>query len=191
MDVPWTYVLAAVHRELIVIASAQIYPVYPDWLERLLAPFADSQVTLTYGMRRRPVATMPTLPSVAESGKDYPYNRSLTDLEDLAWAKWVQGAGYAIAYVAEAEVVHVHDESVGDVYNRYWREAMALKRIYSEAHYSLYNYGRNLLANIGFDLLQASPCPTILALFSEHFMVPNSPVLRYLPRISPIQSIDP
>ena len=27
--------------ELVVIASAHVYPVYPDWLERLLEPFAD------------------------------------------------------------------------------------------------------------------------------------------------------
>src|SRR5512136_2680787 len=37
------------HGSLIVIASAHVYPVYPDWLESLLAPFADSQVALTYG----------------------------------------------------------------------------------------------------------------------------------------------
>ena len=33
--------------ELIVIASAHVFPVYPDWFERLLAPFNDPQVALT------------------------------------------------------------------------------------------------------------------------------------------------
>src|SRR5450759_2977227 len=30
----------AATRGLVVIASAHVYPVYPDWLERLLEPFA-------------------------------------------------------------------------------------------------------------------------------------------------------
>jgi rhamnosyltransferase len=38
--------------EFVVIASAHVYPVYPDWLERLLAPFDDSNVGLTYGKQR-------------------------------------------------------------------------------------------------------------------------------------------
>jgi glycosyltransferase involved in cell wall biosynthesis len=36
-------------RELIVIASAHVYPVYPDWLESLLRPFEDEKIALTYG----------------------------------------------------------------------------------------------------------------------------------------------
>ncbi len=31
-------------RELAVIASAHVYPVYPDWLERLLEPFQDASI---------------------------------------------------------------------------------------------------------------------------------------------------
>ena len=33
--------IAHAQAEFIVIASAHVYPVYPDWLERLLAPFGD------------------------------------------------------------------------------------------------------------------------------------------------------
>lgn len=38
--------------EFIVIASAHVYPVYSDWLERLLIPFTDPTVDLTYGKQR-------------------------------------------------------------------------------------------------------------------------------------------
>lgn len=38
--------------EFIAIASAHVYPVYPDWLDRLLSPFADNHVGLTYGKQR-------------------------------------------------------------------------------------------------------------------------------------------
>jgi hypothetical protein len=76
-------------------------------------------------------------------------------LEDLAWAKWAQGAGHTIAYIADAEVVHVHTETPRGVYNRYRREAMAFKRIFPEAHFNLYDFVRNVSASIGFDLLHA------------------------------------
>ncbi|MDZ4158933.1 MAG: glycosyltransferase family A protein, partial [Anaerolineaceae bacterium] len=38
--------------ELVVIASAHVYPVYPDWLERLLSPFEDERTALVYGKQR-------------------------------------------------------------------------------------------------------------------------------------------
>ncbi|MGH2621271.1 MAG: glycosyltransferase family 2 protein, partial [Anaerolineales bacterium] len=38
--------------EFIVVASAHVYPVYPDWLQRLLVPLQDPQVALTYGKQR-------------------------------------------------------------------------------------------------------------------------------------------
>ena len=33
--------------DLVVMASAHVYPVYPDWLEALLAPFADAQTMVS------------------------------------------------------------------------------------------------------------------------------------------------
>ena len=60
----------------------------------------------------------------------HPYDETLPGLEDLAWAKWVIDQSYGIAYIAEAEIVHVHDETPRGVYNRYRREAMAFKRIF-------------------------------------------------------------
>ena len=42
----------AATREFVVIASAHVYPVYPDWIESLLRPFEDEKVALTYGKQR-------------------------------------------------------------------------------------------------------------------------------------------
>ena len=39
--------IAAARHELVVIASAHVYPVYPDWLEKLLEPLADPGVALS------------------------------------------------------------------------------------------------------------------------------------------------
>ncbi len=174
--------VAAATRDLVVIASAHVYPVYPDWLERLLEPFADPQVALTYGKQRGdenskfsehqifarwfPEESNPDQPHPFCNNANaairralweaHPYDETLTGLEDLAWAKWAHSQGWRIAYAAEAEVIHVHNETPRGVLNRYRREGMAFKRIYPEAHFSLYDFARNLIASIGFDLLHAA-----------------------------------
>ena len=173
--------LAVATRELAVIASAHVYPVYPDWLERLLEPFADPQVALTYGKQRAPVSAhfseqqvyQRWYPETSElrqaqpfcnnanaavrlsDWRAHPYDETLTGLEDLAWAKWMLGVGHRLAYIAEAEVIHNHNETCRGVYNRYRREGMAFKRIYPEAHFSLYDFFRMTSANLISDLWHA------------------------------------
>lgn len=169
-------------RELIVIASAHVYPVYPDWLETLLRPFEDEKVALTYGKQRGPVTAKYSEQQIYHQW--YPdasnpsqttafcnnanaairkslweqnqYDETLTGLEDLAWAKWTQEHDYKIAYVAEAEIIHIHNETPHGVFNRYRREAMALRRIYPEAHFNFYDFIRLTLTNIFSDLWHAA-----------------------------------
>jgi cellulose synthase/poly-beta-1,6-N-acetylglucosamine synthase-like glycosyltransferase len=159
-----------------------VYPVYPDWLEALLRPFENSAVALTYGKQRAPQAAQfserqlyhqwypdDSKPHQATSfcnnanaairrslWEKHPYDETLTGLEDLAWAKWAKEAGYDIAYVAEAEIVHIHEETPQAVFNRYRREGMAFKKIYPEAHFSLYDFVRLTNMNILSDLWHAA-----------------------------------
>lgn len=168
-------------RELIVIASAHVYPVYPDWLETLLRPFEDEQVALTYGKQRGPDFAKFSeqqifhqwYPDVSKPRQETAfcnnanaairkslweknnYDETLTGLEDLAWAKWANQQGFAISYVAEAEIIHVHNETPHGVYNRYRREAMALRKIYPEAHFNFYDFLRLTATNIFSDLWHA------------------------------------
>jgi rhamnosyltransferase len=164
--------------EFVVIASAHVYPVYPDWIESLLRPFEDGQVALTYGKQRGPDtakyseqqiyhqwfpdvsnrnqvtafcnnANAAIRKSLWEKNK---YDETLTGLEDLAWAKWAKEQGYKISYVADAEIVHIHNEMPRGVYNRYRREAMALRKIYPEANFNLYDFFRLTITNIFSDL---------------------------------------
>ena len=173
--------LQSATRELVVIASAHVYPVYPDWLESLLRPFEDENVALTYGKQRGPVTAKYSeqqiyhqwYPDVSNPGQttafcnnanaairkslweQNQYDETLTGLEDLAWAKWAQERDYKIAYVAEAEIIHVHNETPQGVFNRYRREAMALRRIYPEAHFNFYDFMRLTTTNIFSDLWHA------------------------------------
>jgi cellulose synthase/poly-beta-1,6-N-acetylglucosamine synthase-like glycosyltransferase len=168
-------------RELVVIASAHVYPVYPDWLETLLRPFQDESIALTYGKQRGPEFAKFSeqqifhqwYPDISKPKQETAfcnnanaairkslweknnYDETLTGLEDLAWAKWAKEQGHAITYVAEAEIIHVHNETPRGVYNRYRREAMALRRIYPEAHFNFYDFLRLTVTNILSDLWHA------------------------------------
>jgi len=168
--------------DLVVIASAHVYPVYPDWLERLLVPFADGGVALSYGKQRGDDTTKFSeqqifaqwYPEASAVQKDNPfcnnantairrslweghrYDETLSGLEDLAWANWAIGGEYAVAYVAEAEVVHVHDETPSAVYNRYRREAMAFKRIFPNEGFNTWDFLRLVTTNIASDLWHAA-----------------------------------
>lgn len=171
----------AATRELVVIASAHVYPVYPDWLESLLRPFANERVALTYGKQRGPATAKYSEQQIyqrwySDTGslnqstafcnnanaairkslwEQNPYDETLTGLEDLAWAKWAKDQGWQIAYVPEAEIVHIHNETPRGVFNRYRREGMAFKRIYPEASFSVYDFLRLTTMNIFSDLWHA------------------------------------
>ncbi len=176
------YGIQAATHELIVFASAHIYPVYPDWLETLLRPFQDSQIALTYGKQRGYEGSKYSehqifhqwYPDISKPKQETafcnnanaairkslweknPYDETLTGLEDLAWAKWATQQGHAIAYAAEAEIIHIHNETPHGVYNRYRREAMALRKIYPEAHFNFYDFLRLTATNIFSDLWHAA-----------------------------------
>lgn len=175
------YGIKEAKREFIVIASAHVYPVYPDWLETLLHPFQDERVAVAYGKQRGPEFAkfseqqifhqwFPDLSNPKQETafcnnanaairkslwEKNNYDETLTGLEDLAWAKWAREQGLAIAYVSEAEIIHVHNETPRGVYNRYRREAMALRKIYPEAHFNFYDFLRLTITNILSDLWHA------------------------------------
>jgi len=174
--------MQAARGEFIVIASAHVYPVYADWLEWLLRPFEDDKIALTYGKQRGPETAKFSeqqiyhqwYPDVGKPRQETafcnnanaairrslweanPYDETLTGLEDLAWAKWAKEQGYAITYVAEAEIIHIHHETPQGVFNRYRREAMAFKKIYPEAHFNIYDFLRLTSMNILSDLWHAA-----------------------------------
>jgi len=155
----------AASGDIIVIASAHVYPVYKDWLENLLAPFHRPEVALVYGKQRGNEITkysehqvfakwFPDIPDSSQSHpfcnnanaairrqvwEQLPYDETLTGLEDLNWAKRAQQLDYQILYQPEAEIVHVHDEPMIKIYNRYRREAIALKHILPEEHFHLWD----------------------------------------------------
>jgi rhamnosyltransferase len=172
---------AAASGEFLVFASAHVYPVYENWLERLLEPFSNAAVALSYGKQRGNESTRYSehqifakwFPDVSNPSQahpfcnnanaairrsvweQFPYDETLTGLEDLAWAKQALNAGHQIAYVAEAEVIHVHEETPQKIFNRYRREAIALKAIFPEERLTAMDALRLLVGNIASDYYHA------------------------------------
>jgi len=164
----------------VVFASAHVYPVYPDWLEKLIQPLENPQVALTYGKQRgmettkfsehmifqqwfpdhsvkrqdHPFCNNANAAIRRELWEQHPYDETIPALEDLAWANWAQKQGYQVAYVSEAEIIHVHNETWAGIFNRYRREGMAFKRIYPQEKFSLFDLFRLFLANAANDLRQ-------------------------------------
>jgi glycosyltransferase involved in cell wall biosynthesis len=167
--------------DYVVIASAHVYPLYVDWLEQLLAPFQDHKVSLVYGKQIGGETTKFSecqifekwFPDNSNFSQDHPfcnnanaairrdiwqqhqYDEKLTGLEDLAWAHVTMQAGYKIAYQSKAIVVHVHDEKPMQIFNRYRREAIALKKVFPNEKFNLWNFVRLFISNVFNDYCRA------------------------------------
>jgi len=174
--------IAAARGEFIIIISAHCYPVYPDWLQQLVKPFQDDRVAVTYGRQvgadsnhfseLQFFRTYFPADSQPDQGQPYthnanaavrrslweqhPYNEELTGLEDLAWSSWAREQGYRIAYVAEAEIVHIHQETIRQVNNRYRREAIAMKQILPDSRFTIKDLVSMFFYKVSSDLRQAA-----------------------------------
>jgi len=163
----------AASGEFIVLASAHVYPVYRDWIEHLLAPFEDDRTSLVYGKQRgdettkysenqifrkwfpdksivqqnHPFCNNANVAIRKSSWQQIHYNELLTGLEDLDWAKRAVQAGGRIVYSDKAEIAHVHNETWPNIYNRYRREAIAMKAIYPQERFSFLEFIRLFLVN--------------------------------------------
>jgi glycosyltransferase involved in cell wall biosynthesis len=167
--------------ELVVIASAHIYPVYPDWLEKLLDPFSSLDIALVYGKQRgnekshfseqqifnswygeeskipqnHPFCNNANAAIRKTHWRQHPYDETLPGLEDLEWAKWAISQNLKVAYAAEAEIVHVHEESWHGIQKRYLREGMAFKQIYPHEQFSYPEFLRLFIKNSINDMREA------------------------------------
>ena len=142
--------------EYIVMVSAHTEPSTADWLENLVAPLRDPNVAMSFGRQlgvaaskfseaedfRRIFGTQSLdlsppdfFANNANSAvrKDlweaYPFDEKLTGLEDIDFAKYWMERGYRVRYVADAPLYHIHEETWKQVQNRYFREAVAARRI--------------------------------------------------------------
>lgn len=175
----------AASGDILVLASAHVYPVSDTWLETLIDPLADPNVALTYGMQRGTPTTYFSehqifkrwFPDESCADQEHPfcnnanaairksqwesqkYDEDITGLEDLDWATKAQKAGYKVAYVAEAPVIHVHNESFKKIMNRYRREAVAYKRLTGDHQLGFWHCLGLSIGSITSDCFHAAMTP--------------------------------
>lgn len=172
----------AARGEILVFASAHVYPTRTDWIERMAEPFGRDRVVIVYGKQRGNAITRFSEHQIfrqwfPDEGDDnqlhhfcnnancairrswweqFGYDETLTGLEDLAWAKEAMKRGARIVYEPSAEIIHVHDESWSRIRNRYFREALALKHIEPQITFGLHDFLWLTASNVVSDLREAA-----------------------------------
>lgn len=169
---------AAATGDALVFISGHCIPASDMWLDRLLEPLAEGRAALAYGRQmgnglsrfsecrifekyypkdsRVPQqegffcnnANAALLRDVWQAN---PFDESLAGLEDMHLAKQLVGKNMAVAYVAEAAVYHLHDETWEEIKNRFERESIALQYIMPEIHVSFEDFLRYASSSILLD----------------------------------------
>jgi glycosyltransferase involved in cell wall biosynthesis len=171
----------AASGDILLFASAHVYPVYNTYVEHIVSAFNRDGVAIAYGRQvgdektkfsesrvmlkwfpnqniwdqDHPFSNNANAAVLKSVWQESPYDETLTGLEDLDFAKKALGRGYKIAYVADAPVVHVHDETWSIIRDRYRREAMAYARIVEGSKMSLPTAVGLALSNIASDYKDA------------------------------------
>ncbi len=150
-----TGIRAAAGR-FVAIASAHTEPCDGRWLENLIAPLRDDKVAMCYGRQlgkacskfseaedfersfgpfERDESPARWAVNNANSAirKDlwlrYPFDEELTGLEDIGWARHWMDRGFRVVYRPDAALYHLHEESWRQIRRRYYREAVAARRM--------------------------------------------------------------
>lgn len=178
--------------DILVFASAHVYPADRNWLEQLISP-VRAGAAVSYGRqignhqtkRAEHAVFASWFPEVDISSQTHPFcnnanvallrewwqrfafDEDLPGLEDLAWTTRVMEAGGTLSYRATATVVHIHEESYRQIYLRYLREARSLHQQFPELRLGPLMWFRWLLAALTTDLLNAKTEGDILSGLGE------------------------
>lgn len=173
---------AAAHGDVLVFISGHCVPTDGEWLNALVAPLINGDVAMTYGRQRGGAGSRfselqlfekfyPAESQIPQAGffcnnansalrrdvwEHFPFDETLTGLEDMHLGKRLVDAGLRIGYVAEAAVFHYHSETWATVRRRYEREAIALQHILPEVHVTMLDAARYFVSAVVHDSAAAS-----------------------------------
>ena len=172
----------AASGDFLVFISAHCIPTHDDWLKNLLAPLRSLVADYTYGRqighdvskyseKRLFEKYFPAFDRLPQEGyfcnnanaairadvwRRYRFDESVTGLEDMVLARQLVADGGKIGYVANAPVTHIHEESLKQTRNRYYREALVLRNIMPEVHVTRLDALRYFFAGVTFDMFSAA-----------------------------------
>lgn len=164
--------------DLLIFISGHCIPKNIFWIKELIKPFTNPNIAYTYSRQitkdsskfSETVLLEKLFPSTAQKKhsdffcnnasacirkdvwKKYRFNENLTGLEDLDLAKRIYDDGLLIDYCDKSIVYHLHNETWGQIRNRYERESYALKEIFPKISFSFFEFITLFLYSIFFDL---------------------------------------
>ncbi len=164
----------------VVCLSAHALPLSRDWLEILISNFSDDKVAAVmckvlpwpdcnpfdkrgllkkYNVSKQPITGNPPFffsnanSAIRKSiwGK-IKFNEKLPAVEDQDWIQKVRKQNYIIIYEPSVQVYHSHNETLKQIFRRYYREPYALKLLKLK-EYSLAEIFFDLVAGTVYDML--------------------------------------
>ena len=161
--------------------SAHCIPAHSYWLRNLIAPLRSGEADYVYGKQvghevtryserqvfaqyYGPVDKIPQQEVFCNNANaaisrnlwaQYRFDEVVTGLEDLVLAKKIVNGGGKLAYVEDAPVVHIHEESYVQIRRRYYREALTLREIFPEVQFHFGDFLRYFAAGVFHDLSEA------------------------------------
>lgn len=149
--------IEAAQGRFIVIVSAHTIPTASDWLENLIAPLkTHDNIAMVYGRqigvaeskfseaedferifgvtpredRPRKIRANNAASAIKKSlWEKKKFNPEVTGLEDADWASHWLRRGMRVVYEPSAVIRHIHEESWPQIRRRYFREAVAARRM--------------------------------------------------------------
>ena len=168
----------AASGEVLVFISGHCIPTHSQWLASLISPLGKEEIVYTYGAQAGNSCTkfseqqhfakyFPSRSKLPQEGffcnnanaallktvwKENYFDENLTGLEDMHLSKRLLSQGLKIGYVAEAQVLHIHEESWSQVKRRFEREAIALQHVMPEVHISFRDFLRYFFNGVLLDV---------------------------------------
>jgi len=172
----------AAQGDILVFISAHCIPASDRWLANLVRPLIDGQCQYSYGRQvghdvsrfsehrvfNHYFGDESLLPQegffcnnansaiLRNVWSRYRFDEAVTGLEDMVLAKAIVSDGGQIGYVADAPVIHIHEETLQQTHRRYYREALTMRGIMPEVHFHIWDMVRCCAAGMTHDLVDAT-----------------------------------
>ena len=150
----------------LVFISAHCIPANDRWLAQLIAPLRNNAADYAYGRQVGHEVTrfsehqifaqhFPNSDMIPQEGffinnanaairkktwANHKFDETVTGLEDMVLGKAIVNDGGKIGYVAEAAVIHIHEESFRQTQRRYYREALTLRGNHATGTFSVWRF---------------------------------------------------
>lgn len=160
--------------DILVYVSGHCIPSENTWLISLIKPIQDGIAGYTYGRqvgrdttkyseRKIFAKYFPLKSKIPQNGffcnnansaidrkvwSEYAFDDFVTGLEDMELAKRYYDNKGKIAYIAEACVYHIHNETWSQTWRRYEREAIALQKIMPEVKIEFFDMLRYICVSV-------------------------------------------